>query len=164
MAQTVLQRADPRTTALGDTIDDLLTTAAARARLAARIHGLDIAYDLGGGHPLLGRRMPDLDLDTGSGPTRVYALLHEARPVLLDFAGCAAHRHLAVGRPGSRTVDVAFTGTWELPVLGKSQPPTAVLVRPDGHVAWVENGTDEPLTDALTRWFGPATATPPDWG
>ena len=163
MAQTVLQRADPRTTALSDTIDDILTTAAARARLAARIHGLDVAYDFGGEHPLVGRRMPDLALDTGSGPTRTYTLLHEAKPVVLNFA---AAQRIDISPWGDRvrTVDAAFTGAWELPVLGEVPPPTAVLIRPDGHVAWVENGTDEPLTDALTRWFGPATAPPPDWG
>ncbi|GAA1962649.1 FAD-dependent monooxygenase [Microbacterium deminutum] len=152
MAQTVLQRADPRTAALSETIDDLLMTASSRAQIAARIHGLDVAYDLGDGHPLLGRRMPDLDLDTPAGPTPVYALLHDARPLLLDFG----RRRIDVGpwRDRVRAIDVRFTGRWELPVLGEVASPSAVLVRPDGHVAWVEAGTTEPLTDALTRWFG----------
>ena len=159
MAQTVLQRADPRTAALGETIDDLLTTAPARTQLAARIHGLDIAYDPGEGHPLLGRRMPDLDLDTPGGATRVYGLLHEAEPVLLNFAG-ANRIDISSWADRVRAVDVRFSGTWELPVLGTVESPTAVLVRPDGHVAWVESGTEEPLADALTRWFGPPTSAP----
>ncbi|MET0782493.1 MAG: FAD-dependent monooxygenase, partial [Microbacterium sp.] len=154
MAQTVLQRTDPRTGALGETIDDLLTTAPARIQLAARIHGLDVAYDLGRGHPLLGRRMPDLDIDTAAGPTRVYTLLHEATPVLLDF-GARERFDISPWAERVRAVDARFAGTWELPVLGKVDAPTAVLVRPDGHVAWVDHGTQEPLTDALTRWFGP---------
>ena len=61
-----------------------------RRRIAGMISGLDIHYDLGEGHPLLGRRMPDLDLHTADGPTRVFTLLHDARPVLLDLGDPAA--------------------------------------------------------------------------
>jgi hypothetical protein len=157
MAQTVLQRADPRTGALNETIDDLLMTDAARTQLGARIHGLDVAYDLGDGHPLLGRRMPDLDIEMAGSPTRVYELLHDAKPVLLDFAGTRRFD----GSPWAdrvRMVDARFDGAWELPVLGEVASPTAVLVRPDGHVAWVEDGSEEPVDDALTRWFGPASS------
>ena len=154
MAQTALQRADPRTTALSEIIDDLMTTAPARTQIAALIHGLDVAYDLGEGHPLLGRRMPDLDLDSAAGPTRVYALLHDARPVLLDFAG-SGRIDMSPWADRVRAHDVRYTGVWELPVVGEIAAPAAVLVRPDGHVAWVDPGSDESLTDALTRWFGP---------
>ena len=161
MAQTVLQRADPRTAALSDAIDDILMTPAARTRLAARIHGLDIAYDLGGGHPLIGRRMPDLDLDSEAGPTRVYQLLHEAQPLLINFA-TPQRIDISPWADRVRMVDAAFAGAWDVPALGEVPSPTAVLIRPDGHVAWVENGADEPLADALTRWFGPATAPSPD--
>jgi hypothetical protein len=136
---------------VSETIDDLLTTPQARAQIAARIHGLDVAYDFGPGHPLLGRRMPDLDLETPSGPTRVYALLHEARPVLLSLADLP---RIDTSPWGVRTLDARFSGVWELPVIGPVAAPTAVLIRPDGHVAWVEDGTGEPLADALTRWFG----------
>jgi len=153
MAQTVLQRADPRTAALAEILGEVMTTAPARAQVAALIHGLDVAYDFGAGHPLLGRRMPDLDVDTAIGPTRVYALLHEAKPLLLNFAA-AGRIDISAWADRVRAVDAGFTGTWELPVLGKVASPTAVLVRPEGHVAWVEGGTDETLAEALTRWFG----------
>ena len=113
------------------------------------ITGLDIHYDLGEGHPLLGRRMPDLDLVTADGTVRVFTLLHDARPVLLKLGSgipLSGHR--------LRVVDAEFAGPWVLPVLGEVAPPTAVLIRPDGHVAWVGQGTDAGLSDALATWFG----------
>ncbi|GAA3629986.1 FAD-dependent monooxygenase [Microlunatus ginsengisoli] len=158
MAQTTLQRADPRTAALNDVVGDLLTATGAGTRLAARIHGLDVTYDLGDGHPLLGRRMPDLDLDTPKGPTRVSRLLHEARPLLIDLAGpgTPGPRRLDPGGWAGRIrlVDARYAGSWRLPAIGAVTAPTAVLVRPDGHVAWVEDGSAQPLSAALTRWFG----------
>lgn len=156
MAQTVLQRGDPRTAALNEILAQLLTTTQGRAQIAALIHGLDVAYDLGEGHLLLGRRMPDLDLDTPAGPTPVYPLLHGARPVLLNFTA-PGRINLAGWEDRVQRMDAQFTGTWELPVLGEVPPPGAVLIRPDGYVAWVENGAGEPLAAALTRWFGPGT-------
>lgn len=119
---------------------------------AGRMSGLDVRYDLGEGHPLLGRRMPDLEVETAVGPMRVYTQLHDARPVLLNL-----------GRPGGldagpchvRTVDASYDGVWELPVIGSVSPPSAVQIRPDGYVAWVGQGTDEGLVEALTTWFGP---------
>ena len=153
MAHVALRRQDERTAALRDTIAELLEAEEARRRFAAMMFGLDIRYDLGEGHPLLGRRMPDLDLVTADGPLRVFTLLHQARPVLLNF-----------GKPGSlditpwadrvQSIDARNAGTWELPVLGQVASPTAVLVRPDGHVAWVGDGTDTGLREALTTWFG----------
>ena len=124
-----------------------------RTHLAALIHGLDITYDLGEGHPLLGRRMPDLDLDTAEGPTRVFTLLHDAKPVLLNLAE-PARLDITPWADRVQLVDARFTGAWELPVLGEVTPPSAVLIRPDGYVAWVGQGTDQGLTDALTLWFG----------
>lgn len=154
MAMGVTQRADARVGALADLLAELLSADAARARLAALHLGLDVRYETGD-HPLVGRRVPDLDLVTDAGPRRVFALLHEARPVLLDLAEPG---HLAVGpwHDRVRLVQARYDGPWELPVLGVVTPPSAVLVRPDGHVAWVGDGTDAGLADAMTRWFGPA--------
>jgi hypothetical protein len=119
--------------------------------------GLDIRYDLGTGHPLLGRRMPDLDLVAESGPRRVFSLLYDARPVLLNLGEPGA-LDIAPWADRVKRVDARYAGVWELPVLGAVAAPTAVLIRPDGHVAWVGDGTDQGLRDALTTWFGPPTA------
>ncbi len=153
MAQTVLQRSDARTSALTRIIDGLMSMNQPRTLLGARIHGLDIAYDLGEGHPLLGRRMPDLDLHTADGPTRISSLLHEAEPILLDL-GEPGRIDLVRWADRVRLVGARYAGAWELPVLGEVAPPSAVLIRPDGHVAWVGGKTDAGLTDALARWFG----------
>ena len=156
LAMTALQRADDQVQALVATLAEPLGCDEARTRLAARIVGLDIAYDLGDGHPLLGRRMPDLDLLTADGPTRVAVLLRTARPVLLQL-----DRAVLPGLRGwASRVDVVTAtapGAWELPVLGTVDPPTAVLVRPDGHVAWVGEGSADGLAEALERWSGPPT-------
>ncbi|HEX8036281.1 MAG TPA: FAD-dependent monooxygenase [Ktedonobacterales bacterium] len=165
MAQTALLRPDERIDALREVVSELLRMDEPRKRFAAIMSGLDIHYDLGEGgegHPLLGRRMPDLDLVTANGPLRVFTLLHAARPVLLNL-----------GEPGGlditpwadrvQVIDATYAGSWELPVLGAVTAPTAVLIRPDGYVAWVEVGdrtrpTHLGLHDALTTWFGPPTA------
>jgi 2-polyprenyl-6-methoxyphenol hydroxylase-like FAD-dependent oxidoreductase len=148
MAQTALTRSEPRIDAVRDTIADLLTIDEARTRVAGMISGLDIRYDLGEGHPLLGRRMPDLDLVTADGPLRVFTLLHEARPVLLDLG-----LGLTRGEDRVRVIRASYDGPWELPVVGTVPAPAAVLVRPDGHVAWVGEGTDAGLENALATWF-----------
>ena len=154
MAQTALHRGDERTLALRESVSELLRMDEPRRRFAAVMSGLEIHYDLGAGHPLLGRRMPDLDVDTASGPLRVFSLLHAARPVLLDLGEPGA-LDLAAWADRVRHVAARSTGAWELPVLGAVAAPAAVLVRPDGHVAWVGDGTDRGLHDALTTWFGP---------
>jgi 2-polyprenyl-6-methoxyphenol hydroxylase-like FAD-dependent oxidoreductase len=155
MAQTVLTRSDARLDALRDLVSELLSLGEPRKRFAGMISGLDIHYDLGEGHPLVGRRMPDLDLVTAGGPMRVFSLLHDARPVLLDL-GEPRGLDLTAWADRVQLVSAEHEGTWELPVVGTVPAPTAVLVRPDGHVAWVGEGTDEGLADALTTWFGPA--------
>ena len=104
--------------------------------------------------------MPDLDLVTASGPLRVYTLLHQARPVLLNL-----------GEPGGfditpradrvQLTDARYAGTWDLPVFGTVTAPTAVLIRPDGYAAWAGDPADPGLPDALTTWFGPPTAAQP---
>jgi 2-polyprenyl-6-methoxyphenol hydroxylase-like FAD-dependent oxidoreductase len=159
MALIALQRGDDRTVALRDTIAKLLDIDAARDRLAGLVSGLDIHYDLGGTHPLVGRRMPDLDLATASGPVRAYSLLHDARAVLLNL-GVPGALDLGTWADRVRLVEASYHGAWELPVLGEVVAPTAVLVRPDGYVAWVGEGSDARLVDALTTWFGPASASP----
>jgi 3-(3-hydroxy-phenyl)propionate hydroxylase len=157
MAQIALLRADDRTDALRETMSELLSMDEPRKRFAAMMSGLDIQYDLGEGHPLLGRRMPDLDLVTADGPRRVFTLLHAARPVLLNLSEPGGF-DLTPWASRVQLVDAAHDGVWELPVLGEVAAPTAVLIRPDGHVAWVGNSSDAGLPDALTTWFGPPTA------
>jgi hypothetical protein len=154
MAQMALSGTDVRTDALRDTMTELLSMDEPRKRFAGMMSGLDIHYDLGEGHPLLGRRMPDLDLVTADGPLRVFELLHDARPVLLNL-----------GEPGGfditpwthrvQLIDASYKAEWELPVLGEVTAPTAVLIRPDGYVAWVGERTQLGLPEALTTWFGP---------
>jgi 2-polyprenyl-6-methoxyphenol hydroxylase-like FAD-dependent oxidoreductase len=153
MAQVALLRTDDRTNALREIMSELIGMEEPRKRLAAQASGLDIRYELGEGHPLLGRRMPDLDLVTATGPVRVFTLLHGARPVLLNL-----------GEPGAvditpwadrvQRIDATYPGSWELPALGTIIAPTAVLIRPDGYAAWVGDSTERGLADALTTWFG----------
>jgi 2-polyprenyl-6-methoxyphenol hydroxylase-like FAD-dependent oxidoreductase len=158
MASIVFRRDDDaRTKALRDAMSELLGMDEPRRRFGAMMSGLDIHYDLGEGHPLLGRRMPDLDLTTDNGPLRVFTLLRDARPVLLNL-----------GEPGGlgitpwadrvQLIDATYAGTWELPALGAVIAPAAVLIRPDGYVAWVGDRTRLGLGDALFTWFGPPAA------
>jgi hypothetical protein len=132
---------------------ELLATDEARTRVAAMLSGLDIHYDLGEGHPLLGRRMPDLDLHTPAGPRRVFELLHAAQPILLNLGGLDGV-DLSPWADRVRVVDASYDGAWELPVLGEVEPVPAVLIRPDGHVAWTGDLTDPALPEAISRWFG----------
>jgi len=154
MAQVALLGPDERTDALRDTLTELLGMDEPRRRFAGMLSGLDIHYDLGAGHPLLGRRMPDLDLVTGDGRRRVFTLLHEARPALLNL-GLPGGVDITPWADRVRLVDAEHVSSWELPVLGPVPPPTAVLIRPDGYVAWVGEGTPVGLPEALTAWFGP---------
>ena len=157
MASVALRSEDDRTKALRDTIAELLAMAEPRTTFAAMMSGLDIHYDLGTGHPLLGRRMPDLDLGTASGTLRFFSLLHDARPVLLNL-GARGGVDIAPWAERVKLVDATYDGAWELPALGTVAAPTAVLIRPDGYVAWVGEGTQTGLADALTTWFGPPAA------
>ncbi len=158
MAQTALQRQDERIKALVDVISELASMDEPRKHLAGIISGLDIHYDLGEGHPLLGRRMPDLDLMTANGPLRVFELLHDARPVLLNL-GEPDSFDITPWADRVQLIDAKYDGVWELPVHGTVTAPTAVLIRPDGYVAWVGKPADPGLPEALTTWFGPPTAT-----
>ena len=154
MALAVIERSDDRIGALREMMCELMKLSETRKQYFAMMSGLDIHYDLGEGHPLFGRRMPDLDLDTANGPLRLFTLLHEARPVLLNH-----------GEPGGfeitrwadrvQLLDAKYAGKWDLPVLGTVTAPSAVLIRPDGYVAWVGDLNQQGLADALTTWFGP---------
>ena len=154
MAQTALMRVDDRTEALRETVSELLSMDEPRKRFAATMSGLGIHYDLGEGHPLLGRRVPDLDLVTANGPMRLFTLLHDARPVLLNL-GEPGRLDIAPWADRVQLIDVKYDGAWELPAIGAVSAPVAVLIRPDGYVAWVGDLTQVRLTDALTTWFGP---------
>jgi 2-polyprenyl-6-methoxyphenol hydroxylase-like FAD-dependent oxidoreductase len=153
MAQTALLRQDERIQALRDITYELLCLHEPGRRVAAMMSGLDIHYDLGEGHPSLGRRMPDLDLITVDGPQRTFTLLHQARPVLLNLGNTGGF-DITPWADRVRALDAKTTSTWELPVLGEIAAPAAVLLRPDGYVAWAGDLTDPRLPDALTAWFG----------
>jgi 3-(3-hydroxy-phenyl)propionate hydroxylase len=157
MAQTALLRPDDRVDALRDIVSELLHMDEPRRRVAGMMSGLDIHYDLGEGHPLLGRRMPDLDLVTADGQLRVFTLLHDARPLLLNL-GDPGGFDISPWADRVQVIDAEYAGTWELPVLGAVTAPTVVLIRPDGYVAWVGDRTRLGLHDALITWFGPPTA------
>ncbi|MFC8598895.1 FAD-dependent monooxygenase [Isoptericola sp. NPDC057191] len=169
MAQSLFQRSDPRQEALRDLLDTVLAVDGADEPVTGLATGLDVAYDLGAGHPLLGRRMPDLDLvpqgrarpggAPAGGPARLFELLHPARPVLLELGGPALDAGPWSGYV--RHVTATSDGPWVLPVLGEVAAPTAVLVRPDGHVAWVGEGSAEGLHDALATWCGTADGRRP---
>ena len=153
MAQMALRRTDDRTKALGEIVAELFTADEPRRRMAAEMSGLGVYYDLGEGHPLLGRRVPDLDLRTDDGPTRVFALLHDARPVFVNLDG-GRSPDIAPWADRVRSIVARYDGPWELPAIGSVRAPTAVLIRPDGYVVWVGERSELGLTEALTKWFG----------
>jgi 2-polyprenyl-6-methoxyphenol hydroxylase-like FAD-dependent oxidoreductase len=155
MAQVALLRTDDRTDALREIASEFLGTDGTRRSLAAEMAGLGVHYDLGEGHPLLGRRIPDLDLDTAHGSRRLFTLLHHARPVLLSL-GQLPRLDITPWADRVQSIDARYDGRWELPAIGPVATPAAVLIRPDGYVAWVGGETELGLADALTRWFGPA--------
>ena len=157
LAQVALMRRDDRSKAAWETVAEFLKMDEPRKRYGAMMSGLGIHYDLGEGHPLLGRRMPDLDLVTNEGPLRVFTLLHEARPVLLNL-GESGGFDIAPWADRVQLIDAEYAGTWELPAIGVVAAPGAVLIRPDGYVAWVGDLNQLGLADALTTWFGPPAA------
>ncbi|MFF1881373.1 FAD-dependent monooxygenase [Pseudarthrobacter sp. NPDC058196] len=152
MAQSLFQKADPRQEALRDLLDEVLRRKGAGDPVTALVTGLDVAYGPGTGHPLVGRRMPDLEIAAVEGSVRVFELLHQALPVLLELGGPALDAGAWAGRV--RHVSGTYDGAWELPVLGVVPAPTAVLVRPDGYVAWAGEHSASGLPEALAEWFG----------
>jgi 3-(3-hydroxy-phenyl)propionate hydroxylase len=157
MALTALDRSDDRVEALCEMISELLQKDETRKQYVAMTSGLDIHYDFGKGHPLLGRRMPDLDLVAGEGPLRVFTLLHDARPVLLNL-GEPGGIDIAPWASRVKLIDAKYGDAFALPAFGEVTIPTAVLIRPDGYVAWVGDRTQQGLGDALTTWVGPPAA------
>lgn len=153
-AQVALGKSDDRHAALRDTMNELLAMDEPRKRIVGMISGLDIHYDLGEGHPLLGRRMPDLDLETAEGSKRLFTWLHAARPVLLNLSEPGA-LDITPWADRVQMVDAVYGGPWELPVIGEIEAPSAVLIRPDGYVAWVGDVSDPLLPDSINTWFGP---------
>lgn len=158
MAQVALTRTDDRTEALREITSELLQMEEPRKRIAGMMSGLDIRYYFGEGHPLLGRRMPDLDLIAQDGPITVYTLLHEARPLVVNLREPDS-LDVTPWQDYVRSINASHGGNWELPVIGRVEEPAAVFIRPDGHVAWVGDGSDEGLAEALEMWAGPATNT-----
>ncbi|MBL8916233.1 MAG: FAD-dependent monooxygenase [Archangium sp.] len=149
LAQTALARGDTRTEFLREQVGELLKAPETRKRYAAMMTGLDLHYaQPDAAHPLIGRRMPDLEL---AGGKRVFSYLHDAQPVLLNFSGESLQLTTSVP-----VVDAHFDGTWELPAIGAVPAPKAVLIRPDGHVAWAGSPGDPKLADALRTWFARA--------
>jgi len=153
LAQVALLRFDDRTNALREIMSELLKMDEPRRRIAGMMSGLDVRYDLGEGHPLIGRRMPDLDLITGGGETRVFELLRDARPLLLNL-GDSGGVDISQWADRVQVIDGTYGGVWKLPVLGEVAAPSAVLIRPDGYVAWVGEPSDAGLIETLSKWFG----------
>lgn len=153
MGSVALRRPDERTKALRENMAELLSMDEPRKRFAGMLSGLDIHYKLGEGHPLVGRRMPDLDIITENGSLRVFTLLHAARPVLLDFVESSGF-DMTAWADRVRLIHARYEGTWELPVVGPVAAPAAVLIRPDGYVAWVGELSESALRDTLGTWFG----------
>ena len=156
MAQSALRRPDDHTKALGDFIAEFLSVDELRKRMAGEMSGLAVHYGLGEGHPLLGRRMPDLEVATESARVSVYSLLHDPRALLLNL-GERGGIDITPWSDRVQLIEAQYDGPWELPVLGVVTAPSAVLIRPDGYVAWVGEGTEAGMVDALTTWFGSPT-------
>ncbi|MFJ9639579.1 rifampin monooxygenase [Streptomyces sp. NPDC101178] len=143
-AQITLLGSDPGATALRQLFARLMDFEEVNAYVTGMVTAVDIRYDLGEGHDLLGRRLPDVRLARGR---RVYELMREGRGLLLDRTG-----GLSVAGWEDRVDHVADAA-------GELDAPS-VLLRPDGHVAWVGEGADhEGLVAGLTRWFGAPAPT-----
>ncbi|MFI6985419.1 FAD-dependent monooxygenase [Embleya sp. NPDC050154] len=161
-AQEALARPGAQMDALRDVFGSLMVFDDVNRYLRGMLTALDIRYRVGGNHPLEGRRVPDADLKTPDGATRVYKLLHAARPVLLDLRGSA--EVAATAKSWADRVDLVEARSeddhWPVPIVGEIPAPAALLIRPDGHVAWAADTAGTPdtsaLRTALATWFGPA--------
>ncbi|TCC65553.1 hypothetical protein E0H73_01010 [Kribbella pittospori] len=158
-AQTALSRPGPHSEALRELFAGLFDIDDVRRRLGLMIAALDICYDTKCDHPLAGRRVPDTDLVTADGVGRVHKLLAAGRPILLTLNGCDVPSLTGWERRIDCVTATCADESWTVPGVGEISVPAAVLVRPDGYVAWATNGSDDGLTDALSTFFGPAYLT-----
>ncbi|MTE20988.1 SDR family oxidoreductase [Streptomyces sp. TRM43335] len=159
-AQALLLLGSPEVESLRAVFGELIPYEDVRRHLAGVVSGLDIRYGAGDGHPLTGTRLPHVELAGPHGPLSTPTLLRAARGVLLVLTDDPALRTetLAVARPWAHAVDATVAAAVADGPLAGSH---AVLVRPDGHVAWVGSETTAPtagLTEALRRWFGSRAA------
>lgn len=152
-AQIILSKSDTQHVALRDIVSELLSMDEPRKYIAGMLSGLDIKYDFGEGHPLLGRRVPDLDIRTAEGMIRIFSLLHDAKAVLLNFDKTDQF-DVSAWSQRVTLVDAQYDGPLELPLIGAVETPHAMLVRPDGYVAWTGRVNDPDLPKILTTWFG----------
>ncbi|MFF0484178.1 FAD-dependent monooxygenase [Streptomyces sp. NPDC004435] len=152
-AQGLLFLSGPEVQPLRDVLNELIRYEDVSRHLAAMVSGLEITYDVGtGDHPLLGKRMPHLALTTGDRTTDSTRLLHSARGLLLDLADNPRLRARAAA--WSDRVDIVTAEPGEVSADSGLRGTTAVLVRPDGYVAWAAPGSHHDLPMALERWFG----------
>jgi 2-polyprenyl-6-methoxyphenol hydroxylase-like FAD-dependent oxidoreductase len=148
MSQTALFGPGPEIAALRELFKELLQLPSVAGHMAHLLAGSDVRYDVGNDHPLTGRLAPDLTLEDGR---RISDLLHQGRPVLLDLSG----RLVCDAASGwADRVDVVVGATDDTAVC-------AMLIRPDGYVAWAadtfESVDEDGLLGALQRWFGSAS-------
>ena len=130
-AHVAVRRVDDRSKALSAFVGEWLKTDEVRKRFAGEMSGLAIHYDLGGDHPLVGWRMPDLEITTDKGRVRIFELLRNAHWVQIHFQGGIPSDE----ERGLHVLNATYDGPWELPVIGTIPAPTTVLIRPDGYVA-----------------------------
>jgi bifunctional hydroxylase/dehydrase len=153
-AQGLLNLGGSEVEPLRSLMGELMTIPEVARHLAGTVSGTDVRYDLdGGGHPLVGSRLPDAALVVDGATTTGFGLLHDARGVLIDLTGDPAVERAA--RPWRRHVDVVRARV----LSDHLQGADALLVRPDGHVAWVSPGSTS-LPTALRTWFGVPVPSP----
>ncbi|MEG9553412.1 MULTISPECIES: FAD-dependent monooxygenase [Streptomyces] len=152
-AQGLLLLGGPEVQPLREVFGELVRFDEVARHLAAMVSGQEIRYDVGGGgHPLLGRRMPHLELLGAEHKTSTTELLRTGRGLLLDLTGNARLRQRAV--PWAARVDTVVAEPQDGPAVQGLAGTTALLIRPDGHVAWAAPGSHHDLPMALERWFG----------
>ncbi|MER8073222.1 FAD-dependent monooxygenase [Streptomyces sp. NPDC094034] len=155
-AQSLLILGSEEVQPLRDLLTELTGYEEVARHFAAKAAGLDIRYDVGSGtNPLLGLRLPRLELSRDTTVTSSTELLRAGRGVLLDLADTPKLRRRAA--PWADRVDVVTAAARGAASPGGAPDgASAVLLRPDGHIAWIAPGSHHDLPMALERWFGPA--------